>query len=151
MNVIRQTVLRACARQSAHRAALRVLFVTALILGLLTPFIGAVTDHHFAERYGGHVHVYFGANPPEHAHRYERPHSDSRVERALSVEQGDSVAVISEDSDSLIVTIALGLSGIDGNQSGPSRDATTLWRIPTLDAFVLSGRDVPPLDQPPRA
>ena len=151
MNVIRQAAVRACARQSAPWTALRVLFVTALCLGLLTPFIGAAMDHHFAERYSGHVHIYFGANPPKHMHLYERPHSHTHIDESLHGDEGRAVAVISEDSDSPIVTIALGLSGTEGNESGPAREATTLWRVHFEDVLVLSGRDVPPLDQPPRA
>ncbi|MSQ08294.1 MAG: hypothetical protein EXR57_00430 [Dehalococcoidia bacterium] len=151
MSVIRQAVIRACVRQSAARASLRVLFVTAVCAGLLSPFIGVLLDHHFAERYGSHVHVYFGASHQKHTHLYERAHSDTNVGQTSAVVQGRAVAVISEDSGSPNVNIALGLSGTEGDKFGPAREATTLWRVAPGDTFALTGRDVPPLDQPPRA
>lgn len=129
----------------------RILVAMVICLGLLSPFIGVLMDHHFAERYSGHVHIYFQASPPEHVHQYERQHSDTQAVRTLAADPGRAVAVISEDSDSPAVNIALGLSGTEGDSSGPARAATILWRVLVTDTFVLSGRHVPPLDQPPRA
>lgn len=48
--------------------------VGVLVLGLLLPFFGPLLDHHFAERFPHHGHIYVTSVGPDHLHAYAIPH-----------------------------------------------------------------------------
>jgi len=54
------------------------LLATALY-ALFLPFLGALLDHHFAERQPGHLHIYPGGVPVEHPHPYEATHAHGEI------------------------------------------------------------------------
>ena len=45
-----------------------------LALALMAPFFGPVLDHHFAERFPHHGHIYVASAGPGHVHPYAVPH-----------------------------------------------------------------------------
>ena len=53
------------------------LYLTALALltALLTPLLGPLVDHHFAERQPGHLHIYLAGVPVQHLHDHEAYHT----------------------------------------------------------------------------
>jgi hypothetical protein len=47
------------------------LFLAAALFALFLPFLGPMLDHHVAERYPYHAHIYFSPTATEHVHFYE--------------------------------------------------------------------------------
>ena len=47
------------------------LLVVAASCALFLPFFGPMLDHHLAERYPYHTHLYLAGQTPEHVHFYE--------------------------------------------------------------------------------
>ena len=47
----------------------------ALLVALLTPLLGPLVDHHFAERQPGHLHIYLGGVPVQHLHDHQAYHT----------------------------------------------------------------------------
>lgn len=57
----------------------------ALLFAILTPLLGPLVDHHFAERQPGHVHLYLTGVPVQHLHHHEAFHSHDAPVAAPSV------------------------------------------------------------------
>lgn len=88
------------------------LSLTALTLlaALLTPLLGPLVDHHFAERQPGHVHIYLGGIPIQHLHDHEAfhthdaPTADPAVSEAGAHVLENGVIFMPQEGEGLSVT-----------------------------------------------
>ena len=46
-----------------------------LLMALSFPMLGAMVDHHFAERQPGHLHIFLSGSPADHLHHHDNLHS----------------------------------------------------------------------------
>ena len=54
-----------------------------LLMALFFPMLGAMVDHHFAERQPGHSHIFLSGAPTDHLHHHEALHSHEAFGVAL--------------------------------------------------------------------
>lgn len=121
-----------------------------LALALLAPIIGPNFDHHFAERFPGHGHVYLGPAPAAHVHVFDRPHDEGQLVVDRGAALSHIVAVFDLDAGAQSGTAAFRFTGVletgqiqAGDPSGP------LFEIGS-NSHALSSATVPPPEQPPK-
>ena len=131
-----------------------------LALALMAPFFGPVVDHHFAERFPHHGHIYVASAEPDHVHAYAIPHHhhDDRHSHV------DAAAPPAGDAEAPVPGIVFVVSN-DGMTQAPMRlvvppvthdltppvpeDRGSPFPPPGDDA-PMAGVAVPPADEPPR-
>ena len=151
----RKSSVRAVLVQSAVQATAGV-----LALALMAPFLGPVVDHHFAERFPHHGHIYVSSAEPDHVHAYAIPHHHHDDGHShVHGDAGDS------EPGELLADILFFVSN-DGMTHGPM----TLVVPPVTDNLApavpedrgspfpppgddspMAGVSVAPLDEPPQA
>lgn len=117
---------------------------------LLAPLMGAVLDHHFAERQPGHLHI--GA-PREHAHTHaferahHRHHAPNRYARAAS-DVADTPIALYKSEGSAAAALAVSPSNLDDDALRQFRP-TSMFTLPAFSDEVLRQCAPPPPDKPP--
>lgn len=91
---------------------------TLLVVAILLPVLGPLTDHHYAERQPHHDHVHLGPGSGEHHHRYVHPHSHDAAPEGAPATDG-TVSVL-----------------VSGDRSAPNATLTLLPVKTTLDALL---------------
>ena len=125
--------------------SLALLAVAVLLLSSLGPMV----DHHFAERYPAHGHLFLDGADGEHTHPFE--HSHIHYDELYALAPGDENIIFFAPYDGsghahadLAVPVS-SLSPLYSDGSGP------LLGNRGYDATRLRGIAVPPLRQPPKA
>ena len=131
-----------------------------LTLALMAPFFGPLFDHHFAERFPHHGHIYVSSAGPDHVHAYAVPHhhDDGRSHvHGGAAAGGDSEApvpgivyLVSNDGlthapMSIVVPPVTDDLAPQFPEDGGARFA------PPGDDAPLAGVAVPPAGKPPKA
>ena len=121
------------------------------VVAALSPTVGAIVDHHSAERMPDHGHVYYGHPDLRHKHAYETPHVDMKSSVAAEPPRNTVVVILPSTSatrDGPLSDMALSIKTVD-TQLVPV--APALFRI----AYVEGARPrmvfLEPADPPPRA
>ncbi len=136
-----------------------------LVLGLLLPFLGPVIDHHFAERFPHHGHIYVASPDTEHIHAYALPHhhhanGHSHVHGGLLPVAADTALIDTAPLPDMLFFVS---------NDGLTRAPMTIvvppvrldvpvpllhdrgYSLPTpADDTLLAGVAVAPADEPPR-
>ncbi len=150
----RKSGVRAVLTQSAVQATAGV-----LALALMAPFFGPIVDHHFAERFPHHGHIYVSSAEPDHVHAYAIPHhhhDDGHSHVHVDGEAGgpeaplaDILFFVSNDGMSHGPMTLVVPPVTDNLAPSVPEDRGSPFPPPGDDA-PLAGVSVPPLDQPPR-
>jgi hypothetical protein len=120
--------------------------VFLLLVALALPSLGPLIDHHFAERYHGHVHLtplvlrHTHSYAQFHLHGYDRSESDGAVGKGISLldyEGGPAAATIVLSDDSALRSILL-------------LEPTSLFLLPLHPQARLKSSYVAPPDKPPQ-
>ena len=117
---------------------------------LLAPLMGAVLDHHFAERQPDHLHI--GA-PREHSHTHafervhHRHHAANRYARAAS-EGADTPIALYKSEGSIAASLAVSPSNLDDEALRQFRP-TSVFTLPSISDDALRQCALPPPDKPP--
>ena len=134
-----------CALKSLGVQSLALLAVAVLLLSSLGPMV----DHHFAERYPAHGHLFLSAAGEEHSHPFE--HSHIHYDAMYAPAPGDQGIVFFTPSDGMghahadVAAPALLPSPRFGDDGGP------LLGSRGDSATILRGLHVSPLLPPPKA
>ncbi|MCX8277052.1 MAG: hypothetical protein OTJ43_02120 [Dehalococcoidia bacterium] len=113
----------------------------AMVLGLLTPVLGPVIDHHYADRSPAHAHVFVGEDTNIHDHSLVN-HDHSSGETTSDGLSVTSTSITGSHSP-------LTLDGAALESLVPDFDSH-LVAIQVGESFVPDNETIAPLDRPPR-
>ena len=124
-----------------------------MVAALALSSLGPMLDHHFAERYPGHQHLYLGTALPDHSHNYQNAHAHygswmygpaatgSPSDGVVFLMANDGMGHVAADISAPLLVRPLRLGG-DGGGS---------ILQPFAGDDALTGVVVPPSKRPPRA
>ena len=151
----RKLGVRAVLVQSAVQATAGV-----LALAMMAPFFGPLLDHHFAERFPHHGHIYVTSGEPDHLHAYAVPHhhhddGHSHV-HAGGAEPGEAAApaggilfFVSNDGVTQ-APMSIVVPPVTHDLTPPVPEDRGSPFPPPGDDAPMAGIAVPPPDEPPR-
>ena len=133
-----------CTLKALGVQSLALLAVTLLLLTSLGPLF----DHHFAERFPAHGHLFLGAAGEEHTHPFE--HSHVHYDAMYAPVPGDGSVIFFAPNDGvgyahavIAAPAALPLTRFDG-------DGGSILRSRSYATALLSGVTVSPVVPPPK-
>ena len=131
-----------------------------LALALMAPFFGPVLDHHFAEGFPHHGHIYVASADPGHVHAYAVPHhhhdDGHRHVHADAAAAGGSEApmpavlfFVSNDGMTQ-APMSLVVPPVTHDLTPPVPEDRGSPFPPSGDDAPMAGVEVPPAADPPR-
>ena len=134
--------------------------VGILALALMAPFFGPIVDHHFAERFPHHGHIYVSSAEPDHVHAYSVPHhhhDDGHSHVHADAAAGDAETpvpgiIFFVSNDGLTqAPMSLVVPPVTHDLAPPVPEDRGSPFPPPGDDAPMTGVAVPPPDEPPRA
>ena len=129
------------------------LVTASLMFALVTSMLGAVLDHHSAERQPDHVHIYLGPATPDHTHPYETDHTHSHGQDTVDPTDSapnDTVYITSHDGSGHSLVSLTAPTSHDVTVFPGSQDNQLLLGLAGKD-IVSPEAFVSPPKRPPRA
>gem|GEM_PF-563043 len=118
-----------------------------IVLAVLAPSLGAVWDHHFAERTENHAHIYPGGRPVAHTHTPNAPHVEPSI--VTEVDSG-AVAVLKQGPGVQSAVVLIGPSHIIQTGLDPADPKAVLLVASVRPERRLASRSIAPPEEPPK-